>query len=222
MYLEKNRKTRGIAKKLLQLEDKVKGKPFPEMTRSKEISNYSCGPATLEMLLSFVRVKASQSSLTRSIRAQNKIRAYGLSIMDLAKAVSIAGKKKLTFWRKHHASINDIRLAIDKYKWPVGVEWRGDFYENEDEDPGHYSVVTKVDKKAGFVRMADPYFNSYFHYNDLDRKYKISDFVKKWWDTNEIKISGIAKRRVVKDTRVMFVITPKKETWPKKVGMTKV
>lgn len=221
MVLEKNPRTRPIAKHLLHLEDKVKGKPFASMTRVKELTNYNCGPATLEMLLSFVGVKTSQTSLIRSIRAQNKIKLFGIDVSDLGKAVRIAGKKKLSFWKKSHAAVNDISLAVHKYKYPVGVEWLGEFYENEDEDPGHYSVVTKIDKKAGYLRIADPYFNSFFHYENLDRKLEISDFVKKWWDVNEIKVSGQTKRRKVKDTRVMFVITPKGESWPKKLGMTK-
>jgi hypothetical protein len=222
MVLEKNPKTRPIAKKLLRLEDRVGGKPFATMKRVKEISNYSCGPATLEMLLSFVGVKAVQTRLIKSIRAQNKVKLYGLGINDMAKAVSIAGKKKLTFWKKQKAGISEIYLIIEKYKYPVGVEWQGDFYENEDEDKGHYGVVTKIDRKAGFLRIADPYFNSSFHYEDLDRKYEISAFVKKWWDVNEIKISGTSRTRSVKDTRMMFVVTPRGESWPKKLGMVKV
>ena len=222
MVLEKNPKTRPIAKHLLHLEDKVKGRPFPNMARVKELTNYNCGPATLEMLLSFVGVKATQTSLIKSIHAQKKIKKFGINVADLSKAVNIAGKKKLSFWKKAKASVNDINLAIHKYSCPVGVEWLGEFYENEDEDPGHYSVITKVDKKADSLRMADPYFNSFFHYENLDRKLTIPEFVKKWWDVNEVKVSGTSKRRKIKDTRVMFVITKKGESWPKKLGMKKV
>jgi hypothetical protein len=222
MVLEKNPKTRPIAKRLLRLEDKVKGRPFASMIRVREISNYSCGPATLEMLLSFVGCKFSQTSMIRSLRAQNTIKIYGITVGDMAKIVKIVGKGKLVFWRKHRASINNISLAIDKFKCPVGVEWQGDFYENQDEDLGHYGVVTRVNKEAGYMRIADPYFNSFFNYHDLDRKYKIYDFVKIWWDFNEIKVVGISKRRKIKDTRVMFLITPKGESWPRKLGMVKV
>lgn len=222
MVLEKNPKTRPLAKKLLRLEDKLSGKPFPGMARVREISNYSCGPATLVMMLSFVGVKASQTSLTRSIRAQNKIRQYGIDVKDMAKAAKAAGKDKIVFWKKHFATVNDLDLAVNKFKHPVGVEWLGDFYEREDEDKGHYTVVTKVDKKAKILRISDPYFNSYFDYDDLDRKYEISEFYKKWWDVNEIAVAGTNKRRKVKDTRVLFVITKRGENWPKKLGMTKV
>lgn len=221
MELEKNPKTRPIAKKLLKLADRLAGKAFPGMDRVKEISNYTCGPATLVMLLSFVGVRVSQRRLIRSMRAKNKIKAYGVDINDMAKATKVAGKGKLAFWRKKGARVSDIASAITKFKYPVGVEWQGDFYENEDEDKGHYAVVTSIDRDSGYLRMSDPYFNTFFDYRDIDRKYRLSEFVKKWWDINEIKVAGTSKTRAIKDIRVMFVITPKGESWPKKLGMTK-
>lgn len=222
MKLEKNLKTRALAKKLLALEDKIKGKPFPNMVRAREISNYSCGPAVLQMLLSFVGVKASQLGMIRSLRAQKRIKIYGIDTKDMAKVTRIVGEKSLSFWRKHNATVNDLSYVVNKFKYPVGVEWRGDFFENEDEDKGHYAVVTKIDKNAGEMRMSDPYFNTFFAYNNLDRKYKISEFVKIWWDTNPIFVAGSSKPRWIKDVKTMFVITPKEVTWPKKVGMVRI
>ncbi len=221
MVLEKNPKTRPIAKKLLRIEDKIKGKPFASMTRVREISNYSCGPATLEMILSYVGCRVSQKRIISSIHAEKRIKIYGINIKDMAKATRILGKKNLVFWKKERASINNISSVIDKFNYPVGVEWQGDFYENQDEDLGHYGVVTRVNKDSGYLRIADPYFNSFFHYHDLDRKYKISEFVKIWWDFNEVRVAGRSKRHKFKDIRMMFVVTPKGESWPKKLGMVK-
>jgi hypothetical protein len=221
MNFEKNPKIRAFAKRLLQLEDKINGKPFPEMARVHQITSSSCGPATLEMLFSFVGAKVSQTKIIKSVRAQKTIGKYGITIKDMAKATQIVGKRGLAFWYKHNATVNNILAAVNKFQHPVGVEWQGDFYENQDEDLGHYSVVTKVDKKSGSMRIADPYFNGFFLYKDLDRRYKISDFTKAWWDVNEVKVSGTSKRRRIKDTRVMFVVTKKGESWPKKLGMKK-
>lgn len=222
MDLEKNPKTRTILKRLLQLEDRLLGKPFPSMARTKQISIYACGPATLQMLFSFLKIRVSQTSLIKSIRAWNKIKLFGIDIKDMAKAAGIVGKKNTCFWRKEFSTIKDLDLIINKYKYPVGVEWQGIFYENEDEDSGHYGVITKIDKGSGYLRLSDPYFNNYFSYKDTDRKLKISEFKKKWWDNNEIKIAGRSKTRTITDTRMMFVITPKAETWPKKIGMVRI
>lgn len=221
MVLEKNPKTRPLLKKLLQMEDRLKGKPFPKMKRVKQISVYACGPATLEMLFSYINVKMSQTSVIRSIRVKNKIKLYGIDVNDMAKAAKIVGKKDYSFWRKQNATVSDLDKVVNKYKYPAGVEWQGVFYENEDEDSGHYGVITSVDKKLGFLRIADPYFNGYFKYNGVDRKFKISEFKKKWWDTNEIKVSGTSKTRTIRDNRIMFIITPKGETFPKRIGMNR-
>jgi ABC-type bacteriocin/lantibiotic exporter with double-glycine peptidase domain len=221
MELEKYPKLRNIAKKLLRLEDRLFGRPFPAMERVEEISNYACGPATLQMLLSFVGVKTSQTKLIRSIRVQKKIRTYGLNIKEMAKAANIAGKKDTVFWVKQNASLGDIQKALIKYGYPVGVEWQGEFYENEDEDKGHYSVITKINKKSGFMRISDPYFNSFYRYLNLDRKFPVKKFIKMWWDTNEIKTGNSSKTRTVKDIRLMFLITKKGEKWPKDLGMLK-
>lgn len=185
------------------------------------MSLYACGPATLEMLFSFVGVKVTQTGLIRSIRAQNKIKEFGINVSDMAKAASVVGKKEFVFWRKNKASVANLDTIVNKYKYPVGVEWQGVFYENEDEDSGHYGVITDVNKKTGYLRIADPYFNGYFSFKETDRKFKTSEFVKKWWDVNEIKVHGTSKTRSVPDTRVMFVIVPMGETWPKKLGMKK-
>jgi len=67
MVLEKNPRTRLIAKHLLRLEDKIDGKPFAGMTRAREISNYSCGSATMEMLLSYVGIKTTQTKAFKQI-----------------------------------------------------------------------------------------------------------------------------------------------------------
>ena len=218
MVLEKNPKTRPILKKMLQAEDNLRGKPFPSMTRTRQISIYACGPATLEMLFSFVGVKVSQTSIIRSIRAANKIKKYGINVNDMAKAANIKAKKKYIFWRKRNATTGDLDKVVNKYHYPVGVEWQGVFYENEDEDSGHYGVITKVDKKSGYLRIADPYFNGYFHFHGTDRKLNISEFKKKWWDINEVTIAE-GRTRQIKDVRMMFLITLKDESWPKKLGM---
>lgn len=219
MLLEKNPKTRPVLKRLLILEDSLLGKPFPQMKRVKEMSNYACGPAVLQMMLSFVGIKVTQIGIIKSLRAQKKIRLYGLNIGDLARAVRIAGKGRVFFWKKEKASIQDMIRIIEKFNFPVGVEWQGEFYENTDEDNGHYGVVTKVDRKGDYIRIADPYFNNYFHYEDVDRKFSLRVFFKKWWDENDVKVSGGSKTRKVKDIKMMFVITPKGASWPKKLGM---
>lgn len=200
------------------MEDKLKGVAFPKMKRIKQSTIDYCGPAVLVSLYSFVGVKTSQRRIVASLRAQKKIKDYGMTVKELAKASRIIGKKRFVFWRKSNSKVSDLDTIVNKYKWPVGVEWWGIFHEYEDEDSGHYGIITKIDKKAGYLRISDPFGE----FAGVDRKLKIKEFVKRWWDENEIKVAGTSRKRTVVDNRVMFVIVPKGESWPKKVGMTKL
>ncbi|MFI5240969.1 MAG: cysteine peptidase family C39 domain-containing protein [Microgenomates group bacterium] len=202
--------TGNLLRGALKIQDKVFGRPFPTMERVKQITSSHCGPAVLVSLFSFLGEKVSQKKITASLRAQKRIKKFGLSVKDLASATKIYGKDGgLVFWKKANAKISDLDQLINKYGFPVGVEWQGVFYEDEDEDNGHYSVVTQINKKEGYLRMADPYYRFAGH----DRKFKTTLFVKRWWDTNLIN------KKVVYDKRVLFIVAPKKETFPKKLGM---
>jgi len=211
MVLERNPKTRHIYRKLLALEDKMGKKPFPRMKRIKQISVSHCGPAVVVTLFSYLGYKVSQTAVVKTLRAQNKIKRIGLNVKDLGRAANALGKKKYAFWKKTHATIADITKIIKKYKYPVGVEWQVVFYEFADEDNGHYAVVTDVDKEKGILRIADPYPE----FAGIDRKFEIRFFLKRWWDVN------IIKGKKIRDEKMMFVITPKRENWPKVLGMKK-
>ncbi|HKC04502.1 MAG TPA: cysteine peptidase family C39 domain-containing protein [Patescibacteria group bacterium] len=217
MEINGNKAYRKIVRNLLALQDKVTGVALPKMARMKQIDNYSCGAAVIAMLYSFLGVRVSQKGMIASLRAQKKIKRFGLNTKDLARAVKIAGKGGFIFWKKANATTRDLISITEKHKFPVGVEWQGVFYEDADEDDGHYAIVTQVNKEKGYLRIADPFRK----FAGVDRRFKIKDFLKRWWDQNDISIAGTSKKRRINDRRVMFVITPKGETWPKKLGMVK-
>ena len=56
--------------------------------------------------------------------------------------------------------------------------------------------------------LADPYKK----FAGLDRKFRIPDFEKRWWDENGL----------VYDRKLMFLITSKKEEFPRSLGMIRV
>ena len=209
---------RSLDRSILRLETSLKGRIFPSLKRIKQITSSHCGPAVIVSLFSFLGVKTSQARIVRLLRAENKIKHSGLSVKDLAKAVRVIGKKEFTFWKKANASTYDLSLLVNKYKVPVGVEWQGVFYEDEEGDNGHYGVVTQVNRKKGYLKISDPYKT----FAGLDRKFRISDFENRWWDTNEIPIPGSKIKKAVYDRKMMFLITSKKDEFPKRLGMTRV
>jgi len=209
---------RKLDRRILKLNESLFGKPFPTLKRIKQATSSYCGPAVLVSLFSFLGVRASQSRIVRSLRAENKIKDMGLVIRDLARAVRIVGKGKLTFWKKEGATIGDLDKIINKHKFPVGIEWQGVFYEDEEGDNGHYGIITQVNKEKGYLKVSDPYKK----FAGADRKFRISDFEKRWWDSNEIAIPYSKIKKLVYDRKLMFLITPKKETFPRSLGMIRV
>lgn len=187
------------------------------MERVKQITIHHCGPAVMVELFSFLGFKISQTAVVKTLRAQNKIKLYGLTVKEMAKATKTLSSGALVLWKKQGATISDVSAIINKYKFPVAVEWQGVFYEYSDGEDGHYCVITRIDKERGTLRLAD----SFYAFNGVDRKLGIKYFEKRWWDVNEIRVAGTTRRRKITDNKVMFVIAPKGETWPQKLGMSR-
>lgn len=209
---------RKLDREILRLEEAIKGRSFPTLKRIKQITSSHCGPATLVSFFSFLGIRTSQGRIVRSLRAENKIKDTGLVIKDLARAVRIVGKGKFTFWKKEGAEVGDLEKIVNKYKFPVGVEWQGVFYEDEEGDNGHYSIVTEVNRDRGYIKLSDPYKR----FAGLDRKFRLSDFEKRWWDSNEVSIPYSKIKKLVYDRKLMFLITPKKDEFPRSFGMIRV
>ncbi|MEK7061420.1 MAG: papain-like cysteine protease family protein [Patescibacteria group bacterium] len=209
---------RNLDRLVLRLETSLKGVTFPGLKRVKQTTSSHCGPATLVSLFSFLGVRTSQARIVRSLRAGNKIKDTGLIIKDLARAVRIVGKGEFIFWKKENATVGDLDKIINKFKVPVGAEWQGVFYEDEEGDNGHYCVITGVNRPKGYLKLADPYKR----FAGLDRKFRISDFESRWWDSNEVPVPYSKIKKLVYDRKLMFLITPKKETFPRSLGMTRV
>ena len=209
---------RKLDRYLLRLEEAFKGRAFPSLKRVKQITSSHCGPAVLVSLFSFLGVRTSQGRIVKSLRAENKIVDTGLVIKDLSRTVRIVGKGQFTFWKKEGATIGDLDKIVNKYKVPVGIEWQGVFYEDEEGDNGHYCIITEVSRAKGYLKLADPYKR----FAGLDRKFRISDFEKRWWDSNEVAIPYSKIKKLVYDKKLMFLITSKKETFPRRLGMIRV
>lgn len=171
------------------------------------------------MLLSFQGVKVSQRTLVKAADLTVKIKEHGMLVSELAQAV-----KKITpdfvFWFKKEATLKDLDKLIKDLNYPVGVEWQGIFKyatkeEANDDDPGHYSVVTGLDLRKKMIYIADPFK----HFAGRDRKLPLLTFNRRWWDINERINKKTNRTYQIDDDHLLFIITPKKETFPKKLKM---
>lgn len=190
------------------------------LKRIPQITNSHCGPAVVQMLLQRIGVKITQPQIARAGGAQRTIKTHGMRVDQLARAVSRL-VSQVTLWYKENARVTDIARLIEKWDYPVGVEWQGSFAAGEedetgDKDPGHYSIVVKVNRRKKTVSLIDPY-----RVYKRRRTFYTADFVARWWDTNEIVRGETGKRIHKKDLHLLFVVTPNNAKFPLSLGLKK-
>lgn len=190
---------------------------FPGMRRVRQISTNHCGPAVVSMLLSHCGSEINQEALVDAAEVRHTLEAYGMTVEEMGRAVKKIAPQ-LSLWYKEHATIDEIESIMNLHKYPVGIEWQGVFYEDEDDDNGHYSVVTNVDNVNKIITVADPYDR----FAGTDRSFHIDEFEQRWWDVNEVFDPAIGERRVIRDERMIYIVVPKGEDFPHIFGMTEV
>lgn len=192
------------------------------MKRVAQLNSYYCGPASLQMLLNFLQIEVDQETIVSVLGIGNKIINHGMTFQEMGKFIN-QFYPQLQFWYKFNATISDLSQLINIYSVPVGVEWQGVFdypdeeiLEDEDDDPGHISVITAIDTGNNFVMIADPCQ----HYAGIDRKFSILQFLRRWWDINEVVNPITNKIQEVDDYQGLFVITIKGENFPQNLGLS--
>jgi ABC-type bacteriocin/lantibiotic exporter with double-glycine peptidase domain len=189
---------------------------FPRMKRVAQKTNVHCGPAVLEMLYSYLGFYVDQDEIAEAAGISDRIVDYGMTIEDMRRA-TIHLFPQLTFWYKENSSIADLSRIVNEFGFPVGVEWQGVFYEDSDEDNGHYAVITHVDTANNLIMLADPYER----FAGTDRRFHILEFQDRWWDENEVKNPETGAFSVVRDDKMMFIVAPRDSVFPEDLGMKK-
>jgi hypothetical protein len=170
----------------------------------------------LEMLLENIGVNLSQQEITEAAGATQTIETHGTRVDQLAKAVQqLVPIARL--WYKEKASLDDLIYVLEEAKYPVGVEWQGLFedMDDDDEDYGHYSIVSHIDKPRDELIVVDPYKD----YVDQNRIIKIGTFLNRWWDFNEVKDPVTGEKVSKKDEQLFFVVVPLAVSFPVELGM---
>lgn len=191
-------------------------KKFSRLRRIEQISENHCGPAVLQMLLENIEVNVTQEEITEAASATHTIESHGTRVDQLAKAVDkLAAGAKL--WYREKASPEDLEYVLDVCKFPVGVEWQGlfDDVDDDDEDYGHYSIISHIDKAKDELIVVDPYKD----FVDQSRIVKMSVFLNRWWDFNEVKDPQTGKKVFKKDEQLFFVVAPLDVSFPAELQM---
>ncbi len=199
------------------------------MRRVRQPNDWYCGPATLEMLLSFQNHTVSQDLIVELAGVGDRIKRHGMLLTDFVLAMDQFAPD-LGFWYKRDATISELSSLVNKCGYPVGVEWQGIFDcddedeedegddededEDEDDDPGHYSVVTGISTMDNWITLADPYHN-----NGVDRQYTLLEFERRWWDINEQRNKKTGRWQEIDDYHAMFIVTAKDDGVPELFNM---
>jgi hypothetical protein len=168
------------------------------------------------MLLENIGINAAQEEITEAAGATKTIETHGTRVDQLATAVQqLAPIAKL--WYKENATEVDLEYVLDTCKYPVGVEWQGLFDDEDDdeEDYGHYSIIANIDRAKDELIIVDPYKD----FVDQNRIIRMSTFLSRWWDFNEVKDLETGEKVFKKDEQLFFVVTPLSVTFPAELGM---
>lgn len=183
----------------------------------QQISESHCGPAVLQMLLGVIGIDTTQEAIEKAGEAEGKLEDYGMRIDQLVLA-SARLAPQMVFWYKQETSLEDIDF-IHKNGYVVGVEWQSLFYDHESQetpgkDYGHFSILYKINWEKQVIIMSDPYKD----YIDNDREFTFEFFLRRWWDTNDIRDPQTGETVEIKDTKAAFLVLPPGEDFPKEVG----
>jgi len=191
-------------------------KKFSRLRRIEQITENHCGPAVIQMLLENIGIHAAQEEITEAAGATLTIETHGTRVDQLARAVQqLAPIAKL--WYKEKATEDDLEYVLEVCKYPVGVEWQGlfDDVDDDEEDYGHYSIIANIDKAKDELIIVDPYKD----FVDQNRIIRMSTFLNRWWDFNEVKDPNTGEKTFKKDEQLFFVVAPLSVTFPTELGM---
>lgn len=205
--------------------------------RFKQISESHCGPAVIQMLLSSEGIEVTQEDIAEAGGASRLIELNGMRVDQLALAVSRLAPQVM-FYYKDHTPLADLIQVVNHYRYPVGVEWQGQFEdeaeaydepqavvaieqellpdsESDDEDYGHYSLVVHADRRKKQLIIADPY-KDYFN---QARIFRFDEFEARWYDYNEVPDPLTGQPALVEDYHMMFLVARRTTLFPRRLGM---
>jgi hypothetical protein len=187
---------------------------FPTIKRVRQQTDEHCGPAVIVMLSSFINIPIKQHDIILAAEVQKSYRKRGMSIEELGKGITKL-RSDIIFWYKKDATINDLDTLINIQHFPVGIEWQGAFGQYADDDDGHFSVVTAIDKRENIITLSDPFY----YFAGTDRVFPIDEFISRWWDVNEVTDKEMSTTTVTKDVQSLFLITKNDYHFPEELQL---
>lgn len=184
-----------------------------QVTPISQETEYNCGPAVIQMLLSHFGERVSQDKVIEAAQIAEWIPDHGTQPQHMSLAVSkLAPELELLF--KNKAELDDVEYFVHQKRLPVAVNWQGLFYDTPEEEPlypsldnGHYSLVIDINRKSDSITLLDPYPD----FADQPRVFNLEWFTERWWDVATQVNPLTHKKTKLLTNQLLFVAKPKSE-----------
>jgi predicted double-glycine peptidase len=125
----------------------------------KQDTNYSCGAASVQMILRFFGIIKSEEDLIKELKTEKE---DGTSHEEIIKIIR---QNNLFCYVNDNSNFDEIKMYLNK-NLPVLVN-----YIETDDDEGHYAVVVGINEEK--IILNDPWHGEDFELN-------ISKFENRW------------------------------------------
>ncbi|HLC84931.1 MAG TPA: C39 family peptidase [Candidatus Nanoarchaeia archaeon] len=110
----------------------------------RQQKQYTCGPATMRMVLASCGVKKSEKEVVKFMSTSDKKGTFNAAFPRAAE------RFRLNYVVQRDASIRDVKWALEEgYRIIIA-------YFLDEEQLAHYAVLTKIDKQG--VHLLDPLY----------------------------------------------------------------
>ena len=140
-----------------------------EVAYFKQDTNFSCGPAVIQMILAFFGIHQSEGYLQKKLESDEK---KGTDHMNM---ISYLLKKGLYCYANNDSTFKEVAYFLDK-KIPVVVN-----YLEPEADWGHYAVVLELNKNN--IILNDPWHGERFsmRLDEFEERWQSGDGKHKKW-----------------------------------------
>lgn len=136
----------------------------------RQLNDYMCGPATLQMVLAFLGEQKSQRKIRKLMKASpGELKSHGMDNYKMVRGIQRAG---FYAYVNENSNLDELKLFV-KQGYPVVVN----YIEPSHED-GHFAVVKGYNSLLGTIILNDPWNGADF---TLPEKKFLARWHSQWW-----------------------------------------
>lgn len=140
----------------------------------RQVNDYMCGPATLQMVLAFLGEQKTQRSIRKLMMVSPKeLQTKSADNNKMVRAIQRAG---FYAYVNDHSNIDELKSFINQ-GYPVVIN-----YIEPSNDDGHFAVVKGYNPLLKTIILNDPWNGDDFTFSE---KEFIERWHPKWWRASE-------------------------------------